>query len=173
MEFRPTTEVLRECRDEAFHLEVRDSYGVSSEDEAFQHFMKNQPFDYREWFQDWYDFVRQLTARGVSVSRVRVVSVPHSDYQRWSLTVAALNIEAGEKIRYLPRYLAGEVPPDDWWLIDSETVVFNLADRDGRAVGGSAVTTDPRIVSYCHDVRDRLWALATPYSDYIQALSHQ
>ncbi|WP_370450401.1 DUF6879 family protein [Nocardia otitidiscaviarum] len=173
MEFRPTTELLRECRHEAFHLEVRDSYGVPSEDEPLQRFLNNEPFDLRAWFQDWYDFVQELTTRGVSVSRVRVVTVPHTDYQRWLLALTALNTEAGEDIRYLPRHLAGEVPPDDWWLIDNKTVVFNLSDKDGRAVGGSAVTADPKIVSYCRGVRDRLWSLATPYPEYTRVMSHQ
>ncbi|WP_231390204.1 DUF6879 family protein [Nocardia sp. CNY236] len=173
MEFRTATELLQESRNEVFHLEVRDSYGEPGEDEAFRCFVNNEPFDYREWFQDWYDFVKELTARSVSVSRVRVVTVPHSDYQRWLLTLTTLNVEAGEDIRYLPRHLAGKLPRDDWWLVDSETVVFNLSDKDGRSVGGSAVTTDPEIVSYCRNVRDRLWSLAMPYAEYTQVMSQQ
>ncbi|WP_231951626.1 DUF6879 family protein [Nocardia terpenica] len=171
MQFRPNLEILAESQHEAFHLEVRDSYGVPSEDEPFQRFLNNEPFDYREWFRGWSGFVQELTARGVSFKRVRVITVPHSDYQRWSLVMAAFNVEAGEDIRYLPRHLAGDTPPDDWWLIDNKTVVFNLADKDGRSVGGSAVTTDHEIVSYCQSVRDRLWVLATPYPDYIRVTS--
>ena len=91
MELRPTTELLRECRSEAFHLEVRDTYGVPDEDEAFRAFVDDEPYDYRTWFHDRYTFVEDLTARGVFVSRVRVVTVPHSDYQRWSLVIAGLN----------------------------------------------------------------------------------
>ncbi|GAB2699360.1 hypothetical protein GCM10027089_21670 [Nocardia thraciensis] len=113
MQFRPNREVLAEARYEAFHLEVRDSYGVPAEDEPFQKFLNNEPFDYREWHRSWSDFVQEHTARGVSFKRVRVVTVPHSDYQRWCLNVAALNIEDGEDIRYLPRHQAGEAPPDD------------------------------------------------------------
>ncbi|MBB5912590.1 hypothetical protein BJY24_001457 [Nocardia transvalensis] len=80
-------------------------------------------------------------------------------------------MEAGEAIGYLPRHLAGEVPLDDWWLIDNEIVAFNLVGEDGRAVGGSAVTTDPGIVSYCRSVSARLQASATPYSEYVRASS--
>lgn len=173
MEFRPTREILAESRHEAFHLEVRDSYGVPSEDEPFQKFLTNEPFDYRKWYEGWSDFVQELVTRGVSFKRVRVVTVPHSDYQRWSLTMAAFNVEAGEEIRYLPRHLAGEVPKDDWWLVDYQTVAFNLSDMDGRAVGGSAVTDDPAIVSYCRGVRDRLWNSATPYDEYARVISIQ
>ncbi len=99
------------------------------------------------------------------MSRIRVVTVPHTDYQRWSLVVASRNVEAGVDIRYLPRHLAGEVPTDDWWLIDNERVAFNLVDRQLKSAG-VALTTDPRIVEYCQGVRQRLWKLATPYAEY-------
>ncbi|MFG1793061.1 DUF6879 family protein [Nocardia sp. NPDC049149] len=61
-----------------------------------------------------------------------------------------------------------ERSPDDFWLIDSEQVGFTLADQDGRAIGGVGVSTDPRLVDYCRDVRKRLWPLATPYDKYIR-----
>ena len=61
--------------------------------------------------------------------------------------------------------IAGEVPPDDWWLMDNERVVYNLIDEEGKPAG-LAITTDPRIVSYCQTVRVRLWQLATPASEY-------
>ncbi|PSK29989.1 DUF6879 family protein, partial [Nocardia seriolae] len=150
MDFRPTIELLREAQNDAFHLEVRDEYGVPGEDEPFQRFLNGEPFDYREWFQDWSQFVHDLTARQVSVSRLRVLSVPHSDYQRWSLTIAPMNVEAGEDVRYLPRHQAGIVPPDDFWVIDNEVVVFSLADKDGRSPGGAAVSTDPELVLQRH-----------------------
>ncbi|MGW4770256.1 DUF6879 family protein [Nocardia sp. NPDC004278] len=168
MELRPTTELLRECQTEAFHLEVQDTYGVPDEDEAFRAFIANEPYDYREWFQDWYRFVQELTGRGVSMSRVRVVTVPHTDYQRWSLVIAGLNVEAGEEIRYLPRHLAGGVPTDDYWLLDNKAVAFNLSDKDGRGTGSSAVTTDPVIVGQCLRIKERLWGMSTLYTEYVQ-----
>nr|WP_253799468.1 DUF6879 family protein [Nocardia amikacinitolerans] len=105
------------------------------------------------------------------MSRVRVVTVPHTDYHRWLLTLAELNAEAGESIRYVARHRAGDVPPDDVWLLDDERAAFTLTDEEGRAVGGVAVTTDPRIVDYCRSVRLRLWPLATPYAEYVRVMS--
>ncbi|MEV0108110.1 DUF6879 family protein [Nocardia sp. NPDC050799] len=158
------SDLFRECRSEAFHLEVRDDYAVPVESEPFRRFLNNEPDDY-EWFRDWEALVEELTGRGVRVSRIRVVTVPHTDYQRWSLVVAFRNVEAGEDIRYLPRHLAGEVPTDDWWLIDNERVAFNLVNRQLKSAG-VALTTDPRIVEYCQGVRQRLWKLATPHAEY-------
>ncbi|WTL51450.1 hypothetical protein OG203_23600 [Nocardia sp. NBC_01499] len=135
------------------------------ESEPFRRFLDNEPDDYA-WFQDWAASARELTARGVTLSRVRVVTIPHSDYQRWCLAVAARNVGAGEDIRYLPRQHAGAVPPDDWWLFDDELVAFNLVDENGKAAG-AAITTDPNIAAYCRSVKQRLWELATPYAQYV------
>lgn len=118
-------------------------------------------------FTPWQDLMRETTGRGVSVSRVRVVTEPHSGYQRWLLSVTGYNEDAGEDIRYIPRHLAGEVPSDDWWLMDGARVVYNLTDSTG-APAGLAVTTDPGIVAYCHEVRERLWKFAIPFGEYSQ-----
>lgn len=101
------------------------------------------------------------------MSRVRVVTIPHSDYQRWLLSVTPGNIAAGEDIRYVPRQAAGKVPPDDFWLFDGHTVGYNLADREGSPAG-VAVTEDPDIAAYCRSVRDRLWKMATPYAEHVR-----
>nr|WP_231390257.1 DUF6879 family protein [Nocardia sp. CNY236] len=114
----------------------------------------------------WTVLIRETVGRGVSVNRVRVVSVPHSDYQRWLLSITDSNVEAGEDIRYLARDLAGEVPSDDWWLFDDAKVGFNLLDNEGRPAG-AAITTDCGIVEYCRSIKERLWSLAIPYREYI------
>ncbi|AHH20989.1 hypothetical protein NONO_c62180 [Nocardia nova SH22a] len=95
-----------------------------------------------------------------------MVTVPHSDYHRWLLSVTASNIDAGEDIRYLPRDLAGEVPDDDFWIFDSQKIAFNLVDEEGKPAG-AAVTTDVRIVSICLSIQARLWSDSIPYSEYV------
>ncbi|UGT44201.1 hypothetical protein LTV02_12760 [Nocardia yamanashiensis] len=94
--------------------------------------------------------------------------MPHTEYHRWLLSVTKVRVDDGEDIRYLPRHLAGEVPPDDWWLMDAERVAYNLINADGTPAG-LAVTTDPRIAAYCAEVRQRLWKSAIPYADYIES----
>ncbi|BAD58742.1 DUF6879 family protein [Nocardia farcinica] len=157
---------FRECRHAAFHLEVRDSYTTPTESEAFRRFLDGDPDpdDYSD--RPWTRFMRETTSRGVHVSRVRVVTVPHTDYHRWLLSITGSNVDAGEDIRYLPRHLAGDIPPDDWWLFDDTRVGFNLVTPDGRPAG-LAITSDPHIAAYCRGIRDRLWSSATPYRDYL------
>lgn len=161
----PWTELFREAKREAFHLEVRDTYCVPAESEPLGRFMAGQPPAPEYGERPWTELVRETVNRGVRVTRVRVVTEPLSDYQRWLLSITGGNVAAGEDIRYLPRHLAGDVPSDDWWLFDDSTVGFNLVDHDGKPVG-AAITTDPGIAAYCRSVKERLWEAAVPFGEY-------
>ncbi|WP_228785182.1 DUF6879 family protein [Nocardia cyriacigeorgica] len=158
-------DLFHQAKREAFHLEVKDSY-YTPEYEPLRKFLANEPQDF-EWFQPWLNHVRATTDRGVAVNRARVVSVPHNDYTRYAKHVAAMNVEAGEDVRYLARHLIrpDELTSDDWWLFDDSTVAFTVFDQSGRWRGG-AVTTDPVIVDYIRRVKHRVWSLAVPLQDY-------
>lgn len=162
-------EIFRSSEHSAFHLEVEDSYHTPDESEPFQRFLAGESDDF-EWHRPWLDLIQKVTASGRRVERVRIVSVPHVAYTRWGLSVAPLNIEAGEDIRWLPRNLLGdvEVTSDDFWLIDRQRVVFTVFAPDGTFSGG-AETVDPVIVERCNSVRDRLWSIAVPHADYVDS----
>ncbi len=103
------------------------------------------------------------------MSRVRVVTVPHTDYQRWLLSVTGPSVAAGEDIRYINRSAIdpAQVPTDDYWLFDDETVAFNLVDSEG-VPAGPALTTDAGIVEYCRTAKEQLWRAAVPYDEYVR-----
>src|SRR5260370_15326201 len=111
----------------AFHLEQRDSYNVAAEDEPFGRWLGGDPDDYA-WHRDWLNFLRQATAAGVAVQRVRLASVPHSDYIRWGLDVSPLNFEAGEDTPHLPPPPPKKLePPDgDHLRLGADTGVSNV-----------------------------------------------
>ncbi|MBO0856541.1 MAG: hypothetical protein J2P18_22565 [Nocardia sp.] len=159
--------LFREAQREAFHLEVEDTYQTPEESAPFRLFLNGGRDDY-EWLRPWLDLVTETTVRGVAINRVRVVSVPHSDYVRWSLKVAWQNTLAGEDIRYLPRDQVGadRLTADDWWLFDGRTVGFTVFEPSGRWAG-AAVTTDARIVEYARQVKDLVWSRATPLAEYV------
>ncbi|MBF6060628.1 hypothetical protein IU500_07535 [Nocardia terpenica] len=151
----------------AVHLELQDSYTTPEEDEPFRKFLAGEPDDFA-WFSDWENLVRELTGNGRGMRRVRVVTVPHTDYTRWALTVAVRNVEAGEDVRYLPRHKIdpGLLSGDDWWIFDDDLVAFSVFTPAG-AGAGLATTTDPAIVAHIRTVRDRVWSLAIPYAEYV------
>jgi len=151
----------------AFHLEQRDAYNVAAEDEPFGRWLRGEPDDYA-WHQDWLGFLRQATAAGVAVQRVRLASSPHTDYIRWGLDVSPLNIEAGEDIRYLPRHVADDIklPEDDYWLLDDDTLILSVFSADGRT-GGFARESSPELLTQCLVVRDQAWDRAIRYVQYV------
>lgn len=160
--------LLRSARQEAFHLEVQDTYSTPDETQPFRDFLNGSPADDYSWLRGWLDLVEETAARGVAVRRARVVTVPHTDYTRWLLEVSYQNAAAGEQIRYLSRHDvdAEQLTVDDWWLFDRNSVAFTVFEPDGRWRGG-ALTTDPRIVAYCVRVRDFVWEAAVPHSEYV------
>ncbi|OBA62173.1 hypothetical protein A5780_19125 [Nocardia sp. 852002-20019_SCH5090214] len=163
----PWPELFGQCRREAFHLELRDTYAVPTESEPLRKYLAGEPDDHA-WFQPWSDLMRATTDRGVAVTRLRVVTDPDCDYQRWLLALAELNTDAGEDIRYLARQDAGnDVPGDDFWLFDDDRVVFNLFDADGRSTGTAALSTDPVVIRRCRWAKNHLWPSATPYVQYV------
>ncbi|MGH3771323.1 MAG: DUF6879 family protein [Pseudonocardiaceae bacterium] len=151
----------------AFHLELKDSYRAAEEIGPFELFMQGKPDDF-SWHQPWLRLVWEATQAGKSITRVRVVTVPHCDYTRWGLTVAPLNIEAGDDLRWLPRHRVTEIdfPPEDYWLFDDNRVVFTLFEDDGRFAGGAQVS-DPQIIEQCRKAHQQVWALAIPHDEYI------
>jgi hypothetical protein len=155
------------ARKRAFHLEQRDAYNVESEDEPFGRWLRGEPDDYA-WHADWLGFVCEATAAGVQVQRVRLASIPHSDYVRWGLDVSPLNITAGEDIRYLPRHLSEDIdlPDEDYWLLDDDTLILSVFSADGRT-GGFARPSSPELLRKCVTARDRVWERAIPYAQYV------
>ncbi|MFF3224126.1 DUF6879 family protein [Nocardia suismassiliense] len=157
--------LFREVERSAFHLEVRDEYHVADEDTRIRAFLAGEPAPYTR--TPWQELMLETSRRGVAVARVRIVTEPLLDYQRWLLSVTGYNVDAGEDIRYVPRHLVESVPLDDWWLMDDAQVAYNLTDSTG-APAGLGITADPGIVAYCQQVRDRLWKLAIPYAVYVK-----
>ncbi|GAA1358000.1 DUF6879 family protein [Streptomyces beijiangensis] len=153
---------------DAFHLELRDDYSVPDEDGPYADWLRGV-VDH-SYMAPWTDMVRRVTGEGKSVRRVRVVSEPHTPYVQWEYATTAVNAEAGEDIRWLPRHnlpkhLTLPVGGNDWWLFDDKTLAVGHFDQTGRVLG-SELIEDPYIVTECARVRDLLWTAATPHREY-------
>lgn len=166
----PFPRLFTQAKNQAFHCEMRDSYLVDDEAEALRRFMAGEPplTERPGPWQAWRDLMRDTTQRGVAVRRVRVVTVPHSDYVQWLLQITA-DGELGsyENIRWLPRHLLDPelLSLDDWWLFDNHLLAYNLVNGEG-APAGLAATEDPMVVSAYCSARDRLWEKAIPNVQY-------
>lgn len=151
----------------AFHLELRDDYQVEGEEVPFEKWLKGESDDFG-WRIEWLSFIKKVTASGVVVQRVRVVTEPHTDYIRWELALDPQNIGAGEDIRYLPRHRTEGIvlPAEDCWLFDDDRLVLSLF-KPGGGSGGFARASDPALIRQYRVVCGQVWSRAVPYAQYV------
>ncbi|MGH3824983.1 MAG: DUF6879 family protein [Pseudonocardiaceae bacterium] len=130
-------------------MEVRESYAAPREAESFRKFRAGEPVDL-SWAETWLSMIREATAEGRRFSRVRVVSMPLSDYSRFGLWAAQFTNDAGEDIRYTTRDKAqmADLPNHDYWLFDSRKLVrMHFGDED-RFLGGEIIEDPAEIVKH-------------------------
>ncbi|MFR9726052.1 DUF6879 family protein [Streptomyces sp. MS19] len=116
----------------AFRLETRERYDVDHENDSLRKFLAKER-DELPWMRDWLTMIRDATAQGRRFHRVRVVSLPLSDYSRFGVWCAQFTNGAGEDIRYLTRdrATAAGLPLHDYWLFDSHRLVrMHFDDSD-------------------------------------------
>ena len=108
--------------------------------------------------QSWLDMLRAATAEGRRFARVRVVTLPLTDYSRFGLWCAQFTNAAGEDIRYLPRDTAEAVrlPNHDYWLFDSRKLVRMHFDDNDAFLGGEVIE-DPAVIVQHNYWRDAAW----------------
>jgi hypothetical protein len=142
----------------AFRLETRDHYKSVNESEALRQFVAGNQVD-MEWFQNWLTMIREALAGGRCFSRVRVVSMPLTDYSRFGIFCSEHTNAAGEDIRYLVRDDAVGLPDYDYWLFDSSKLVRMHFDDDENFLGGELIE-DPTMIVQHSSWRDAAWRRA-------------
>jgi len=110
---------------------------------------------------------REATARGRRFARVRVVSLPLTDYSRFGLWCAQFTNAAGEDIRYLDRGQAGalKLPGHDYWLFDSRLLLRMHFDDHDAFLGGEVIEDAAEIVQHNY-WRDAAWHHAIRRDDF-------
>jgi hypothetical protein len=126
------------------------------------------------WMQDWLAMIRDAVNEGRRFARVRAVSLPLSDYNRWSHVVAQHNNAAGEDIRYLTRDLAKGIglPDHDYWIFDSRKLaIMHFADNDDRFLGAEIIE-DPNVIVQHGYWRDAAWHHAVRRDEFATEEHH-
>ena len=160
-------DLLRSFKRTAFRLEARDAYALDYEREEFGRFLAGTPTPPPElgWWRPWLDQIAQLAREGKTVSRVRVLAEPPSDYQRWMLWAGPWHSAAGEDIRYVSRSRYErqvDLPTEhDWWLLDEERVILMWFTDNGE-IEQKVLMDDPGAVSRYIKWRDLAVRNATP-----------
>ena len=158
--------MLRSFRRSAFRLETRDAYALDYERADFDKFLAGSPTPPPEldWWRPWLERIERFTREGKTVSRVRVLAEPPSDYQRWEMWAGPWHSLAGERISYMPASRALEIglPLDgDWWLLDDERVII-MGFTDAGEIDRKTLLTHPITVAPFITWRDLAVRNATP-----------
>jgi hypothetical protein len=117
--------------------------------------------------RDWLAMIREATAEGRRFTRVRVVSLPLTDYSRFGVWCARFTNGAGEDIRYLTRDRADaeQLPHHDYWLFDSCKLVRMHFDDADAFLGGEVIEDAGEIVRHNY-WRDAAWHHAVGRDDF-------
>lgn len=159
-------ELLSRCERLAVHLEMRDGYATA--DPGYVAWQDDHGIDPLDWYGVWLDLLRPVVARGVEVRRARIVSEPISEYVRFEYDItAALNLAAGEDVRWLPRRRTSDLalPGNDFWLFDDQVVMINHFAGDGESAGHE-VSRDPGLINLCASSFAAVWERAIPHHEY-------
>jgi hypothetical protein len=149
------------------HLETRDAYGTETELPHLAKWRRGEPDD-SDWYDWWLEMLRAHRAAGRTCRRVRIVSEPVSEYQRWVFSHVEEFIDAGEDIRYVPRPRLTTVclpGSGDYYVFDDNLVLFLHYAGSGLNVGFE-VTEDPKIAQSCREAFEAAWNFAIPFRDY-------
>lgn len=151
----------------ATHLELRDTYGLSTGFRAWQEGATPEEITGFEDFRAWADLVRSHVDRGVSFRRARVISEPVSGFIRYENAVTTSNLAAGEQVRWLPRPRARNValPGCDFWQFDDGLVLFLFQSGDGEPAGYD-LTDDPAVARLCSTAFEAVWERGIDHSEY-------
>jgi hypothetical protein len=154
----------------AFRLENRERYHLAkNEEEPLRLFLAGKPVD-MGWLGYWLDLSRRHTREGRTLRRVRVVSLPFSDYTRFGLMTSEYNIQAGDDIRYLNRVDAvrTDLPRSDWWLFDDKRVaLLHFTPED--ILLGAEIITEPAAVEEYRRWRDLAWSSSLAREEFVKA----
>ena len=151
----------------AFRFEALPAYAVEEEAAALEAFQKDAlvPTD---WHDEWIEFLSDCGRRGRTVSRVRLIPEPLTQYFEFEVRYGyRRSLDAGEDIRAIERAQLTSSTADlpDFWLFD-DLAVCTIRYSALGAFEGVDVHEDPAIVHRYEGIATHLLDASKPISDY-------
>jgi hypothetical protein len=162
----PFAELIASTTASAIHMEMRDSY--TPNDPEFIEWKAGKPRPESREDDWWYELIQTHVARGVRFRRARIVSEPLADFIRFEYEgTAALNVAAGEEVRWLPRRRASDLclPGNDFWVFDDRLVRFHYFSGEGDFLDHE-VLDDSALAKLCVATFEAVWERAIPHAEY-------
>lgn len=155
-------------RHTGFRLEVRDQYQVASDGGDVARYLAGEEMPDATRKNAWLDELRADTAAGRHWQWVHIVRGPLSDYLRYACEWGyAINIHAGAEVRILDvaeRSRPGDIPDEDFWILDDEAVLIMNYDGSGCFLGADPAAAS-ELARY-RRARDAARSAAERFADY-------
>lgn len=149
---------LQNFRRSAFRLETLPEYDVPQEAEMLARFKHGYPVEMPD-DHPWLLNVRHHCGAARVMQRVRIVSNPPSDYERFELSLYRHSSAAGEQIHIIEEYRRFS---EDFWLFDNQEAYILRYDRHGKFL---AVEVGSDVVAY-RRIRDLALEQSIPFAEY-------
>ncbi|MFC8514622.1 DUF6879 family protein [Streptomyces sp. NPDC057257] len=155
----------------AWRLETRRRYASDEATGTWAQFVSGEAPGW-DLTTPWSVTIREKTAGGARVGRVRIVDEPATQGQRYLLAYAEKNTALGEDIRNLSRAEADRLslPAKDFWIFDSRLVALLNFTDDDELVDVELITEPAEVVRYAM-VRDAAMHHAVPYQEFAADMS--
>jgi hypothetical protein len=157
----------------AFRLETLQTYTEPDEAPAVARFLAGEdPSLDTTW---WEAMLRRHRDAGRTISRVRVLVEPLSDYARFQLPYFSRFAKAGEDISIIatsPGSWPADVPSHDYWLFDDRDV-WAMRYTDVGTFVRAELLDDPSDITTHRRGRDAALAHAIPLRDYLATHARQ
>jgi hypothetical protein len=165
---------LNNFQDSAFRLETLPAYRVEQEVEWFAEWQRSGTVPELTPDNDsWCKLVNEAKSAGRRMQRVRLVTTPLTEYERFELATFRDSVAAGEEIRVCHResWERIETADDnlsDFWLFDEQTTIMLRYDAEGRFQG-----TENGVSSTCTRQRDLALEHSIPLADFLARTTRQ
>lgn len=147
---------------DAIRLETLPMYGMPEEAQALDDARQGKQPDL-SFLDEWHEYLVEATSGGRSHRRLRLVSVPPTEYESFEIRWAfPSNAKAGEEIRLMRR----SDSPDhrDVWIFDHGVAFELIYDERGAYLGDRIM--EPDKVARAVEWLDVAWASATDLADF-------
>jgi hypothetical protein len=154
----------------AWRLELLDWYTSPATERRLARFLAGEQVTPAER-APWLSMLHRTHAAGKTITRVRVITEPLTDYLKYELACFESSVEAGEDIRILPGNLADglHLPEYDFWLFDAGQPGARAAVSFYGERGAwlrAEIVTEPGFVAACCRWRDAAMSRAIPFHAY-------
>lgn len=153
-------------------LESIPEYNVAEDLVLFEKWRQGK-FEHDKNSKKWLENLKRTKERGVKIQRVRIVSLPFSDYIKYEINFWKHSIQNGEEILFLENKEYEKIVerfefiPKDFWIFDDKTLIIFHYDKRGDFVKEEPVSYEERIKKYL-ELKKKLLNHALPMKKFLK-----